>query len=688
VVVTPGREALRAAALNDDAGVVAVEPDYVRHALNVPNDPEFPEQWAHVMTNAPAAWDVTTGDPAVKVAIIDSGVDGTHPDLGPNIAGQVDVSGGTVVDRGVGVNNDPCQVGHGTFVAGVVGAVGNNGTAVAGVAWKVGIVDVGAGDPARCGSFSDSAIVAGIEYATSVGVDVINLSLGGPSDTCPTAYQTAIDAARAKNVVVVAAAGNEEQQFPGLTSVPASCNGVISVGAVGEQGHAVYSNANREVDLVAPGGDTTNGRGIVSTMLGGGTGTEEGTSFASPYVVGTVALMRSVNKGLSPDAVESILESTAVRTGGRTPAMGWGRIDVAAAVTRAKAGGSVPPPAPDPQFPVGLVIRVSDQSGSTGAVRQAVAMSRFLFPDAGALHAVVARKDDFADALAGSALGFGAGPVLFTGSTGHLDPLTSNELARDLPPGGRVYLLGGTAAVPSVVDADIRALGLDPRRLAGTTREATAAAVAAEVGVRITELGFKPASRAILATARQWPDAVAAGSIAAWFGYPILLTDPNTLSPATRDALASLKPERLYVVGGSAVVSSAVATAARDAGGSVSATRLAGDDRVGTAIAVAQQFITDFRAQNGLDPVLAIGVNLRRSDGFAHVLSASAAAGAASGVFLPVEGNRGDNVTPAVAGLACSLQPSLGMVAGEADIVSDAAKKRLDDALERKPGAC
>jgi hypothetical protein len=70
------------------------------------------------------------------------------------------------------------------------------------------------------------------------------------------------------------------------------------------------------------------------------------------------------------------------------------------------------------------------------------------------------------------------------------------------------------------------------------------------------------------------------------------------------------------------------------------------------------------------------------------VLSASAAVGAASGVFLPVEGDRGDNVTPAAASLACSLQPSLGIVAGEADIVSDAAKKRLDDALERKPGAC
>ncbi|MCU1374178.1 MAG: N-acetylmuramoyl-L-alanine amidase [Actinomycetia bacterium] len=689
VEVAPGQEAVHAAELSAEAGVVAVEPDYVRHALQVPNDPSFPEQWAHTLTNAPAAWDLTTGDPSVKVAIIDSGVDGTHPDLRSNLIGQVDVSGGDVVTRSLGVDNDPCKVGHGTFVAGVVGGVGNNATAVAGVAWRVGIVDVAAGDPVRCGSFTDSAIVAGIEYATARGVDVINLSLGGPSDTCPTAYQAAIDAARAKKVVVVAAAGNEEQQFPGLTSVPASCNGVISVASVGEHGHAVYSNANAEVDLAAPGGDTTNGRGIVSTTMGGGTGVEEGTSFSSPYVAGTVALMRSVNKSLSADAVESILESTAVRSGGRTPALGWGVVDVGAAVAKAKAGGVVPAPAADPKFPVGLVIRVSDQSGTTGAVRQAVAISKFLYTDGGAKHAVVARKDVFADALAGSALGYGFGPILFTANTGHLDPITASELARSLPPGGRVYLLGGTSAIPAAVEADIQALGLVPRRLAGTTREATAAAVATEVAVRVQELGFQPATRAILATAQQWPDAVTAGSLAAWFGYPILLTDPNTLSPATRDALAALRPDRLYVIGGTAAVSSAVATAARDAGGSSSVNRLAGVDRVGTAIAVAQQYITEFRSENpGIDPVLAIGVNLRRGDGFAHVLSASAAVGAASGIFLPIEGEKGDTITAPVKSLACSIDPYLGIVAGEADIVSDAAKQRLDDALEHVKATC
>jgi subtilisin family serine protease/putative cell wall-binding protein len=691
VAVRPGTEAVHAARLGRQAGVVAVEPDHLRQAYRRPNDSSFSRQWAHTVADTAAAWDVTTGDAGVRVAIVDSGIDGTHADLRPNLVSQVDVSSGTVVGVPLGTDNDPCAVGHGTFVAGVVGAVGDNGLDVAGVAWDVGLLDVAAGDPQRCGTFSDGAIVTGIQWATTQRVDVINLSLGGISDTCPTAYQTAIDQARAAGIVVVAAAGNEELQFPGVTSIPASCNGVISVGAVGDSGlHAAYSNANAEVDVAAPGGDTTTGHGeVTSTAIGGGVTQEEGTSFASPYVAGAVALMRSVNDSLTPDQVESILESTARRSGGRTTQLGWGLIDVAAAVRRAQAGGAVAAPAPDPSFPVGLVVRVSDQSGSTGPVRQAVAISRFLFPDDSAQHAVIARKDDFADALAGSTLGFGVGPVLFTGSTGAVDPYTASELARVLEPDGRVYLLGGTAALPASMEDDIRALGLTPVRLAGTTREATAAAVATESHARIRELGFDPGSRVILATARQWPDAVTAGSLGAWFGYPILLTDPNALSDATRQSLAALHPAQLYVVGGTTAVSNAVADAARAAAGPGSLTRLAGVDRTGTAIAVAQQFRTQFRDDTGgIDPLLAIGVNLRRGDGFAHVLSASALIGVGSGVFLPLEGDKGQTIAPAVKSLACALEPYLGVVTGEPDLITDATRNTLDAQLEHEPGAC
>jgi subtilisin family serine protease len=691
VRVAPGAEVGSAARLRRERGVLAVEPDHLRNALAQPNDPLYPQQWAHVVADAEPAWAITTGKPDVTVAIIDGGVDGTHQDLAGNIIGQVDVSSGAVVQKGTGVNNDPCAVGHGTAVAGVIGAVGNNGLDVAGVAWKVGLLDIAAGDPDLCGVFSDSAILTGITYATSRHVDVINLSLGAPGDTCPTSFQTALDSARAAGIAVVAAAGNEEQFAPGLTSIPASCNGVIGVGAVGEQReHAPYSNANDWVDIAAPGGDTTGGRrGILSTAPGNATTTEEGTSFASPYVAGTIALMRSVNRALSPDDLESILETTASgSTGQHTPTLGWGIVDVGRAVQRAAAADPVPPPAPEPPFPVGLVVRVSDQTGTTDPVRQAVAVSRFVFPDRTAQQAVLARRDDFADALSGSSLAFGAGPVLFASRTGPLDPITAAELKRTLLPGGIVYILGGTAALPASIEDDVSALGLTPRRIAGPTRQATGAAVADEIIQRAPQLGFPAPTKVLLATAFNWPDAVTAGSFGAWFGYPILLTRPDALSPETRDELAKLHPDRVYVVGGTSAISNQVAAGAGFVAGTGDVVRMAGADRSETAVAVASRFVTDLRADSGTTPVLAIGVNLRRSDGFADVLSASAAIGAFSGVFLPVEGEAGDNVPGSVVALACSLDPVRGIVAGERDIVSDLAKQRLNALLEHTAPDC
>lgn len=691
VHVGAGEERAAAARLRAQPDVVAVEPDLLRHALATPNDPGYPDQWAHVVANAPAAWDVTTGDRSVEIAVIDTGIDARHPDLAANVVDQYDVSSGSVIHRGSGVDNDTCDVGHGTFVAGVIGAVGNNGRGVSGVAWAVGILDISSGDPARCGSFADSAVLAGIELAIDEGVDVINLSLGGLGDTCPTSFQNAIESARVAGITVVAAVGNEQAQFPGITSVPASCNGVISVGAVGDGGQpAPYSNANDWVDLAAPGGDTSHGgEPVVSTYPDGRYAAAEGTSFASPYVAGVVALMHSVNPDLTPSEVQRILEGT---TKGlptsRSAAVGWGIVDAGTAV-RAARDDTIPAARPSPPpFPVGLVVRVSAQSGVTDSVQQAIAMSRWVFLEGSALHAVVARKDVFADALAGSTLGFGSGPLLFTSSTGRLDSDTGEELARVLPPGSLVYILGGTQAVPPEVEDDVRALGLEPRRLAGTTRERTAAAVAFEVVRRVQEVGFEPPRRVILATAREWPDAVTAGSLGAWFGYPILLTDPNALSSETRDALAFLRPDVVYVIGGTLAVSNAVAADAQAAAQASSAPRLAGADRHETAAAVANRFVEDLWTDTGITPLLAVGVNVRRADGFAHVLSASTAVGAFTGVFISVEGEVGDSVPASSVALACTLEPLRGLVAGEPDIVSEATKDRLNALLEHRAPEC
>jgi putative cell wall-binding protein len=686
VHVPPGRELAEAARLRSLPGVVAVEPDRLRPGLRAPNDPSYPQQWAHEVGRTSGAWDVTVGDASVKVAIIDSGIDGTHPDLAGNLVEQVEVRGGVARRLGVGFDNDSCGIGHGTFVAGIAGATGDNGLDVAGVAWRVSLVDIAAGDRTSCGLFADSDVLAGLQYAVRRRVDVVNLSLGAPGDACPTAFQSAFDDARRAGVVVVAAAGNEQERFPGITSVPASCNGVIGVGAVGETGSpAPYSNANDWVDLAAPGGDMSGaGRGVLSTARGGRTEESEGTSFAAPFVAGAAALLRAVQPSLTPDEIEAVLEATAQRSSSsrRTASTGWGIVDVGQAVRTVQQGGTLPALRPEPTFPVGLVVRVSAQDRATDAVRQAVAVSKFVFTDSQAAHVVIARRDDFADALAGSSLGFGVGPVLFSGPTGSLPVDTRLELQRVLPDGGRVYLLGGSAALPAGLNAEIEALGYEVVRLAGTTREATAAAVASEIPARLATLGFDSVPAAIVATGRQWPDAVTAGSIGAWFGVPILLTAPDTLSPATRAILEKLGPELLYVVGGTSAVSAAAAAQAGQASGATEVVRLAGADRHGTAVAVAREFRRVFSAYARIDPVLAVGVNLRRDGAFAHVLSASAAVGAFSGVFVPLEGERGEIVPQVAADFACSIDVFKGLVVGEGDVVQEATKERLNELLE------
>jgi subtilisin family serine protease len=685
VAVAPGSESAAARRLALTPGVVAAEPDHRRAIARIPNDPELPRQWAHVLSRTTTAWDTTVGSRAVRVGIIDVGIDGRHPDLAANLVAQYDVSGAEPVPVPVGTDNDPCQVGHGTEVAGIVGAAGDDGSGIAGVAWQVGLVDLAAGDRDRCGTFDDASIVAGLDLATDLGLQVVNMSLGSIGDACPTSMQAALDAARAAGVVVVAAAGNENRTLPGATSIPASCNGVLSVAAVGDTGAvASYSNVNDWVDLAAPGGDVAPSRSILTTARGGGLVEHRGTSYAAPYVAGVVALLRTVRPGLTPDEVEAVLEGTTIgRPAARSNQLGWGVVDAGAAVALVASGQALPALSPSRPFPVGLVARVAPGDGITDPERQAVAMSVHAFAPTTAHHAVVARDDDYADALAGSSLGFGHGPVLFTPPTGALPDATRSELVRVLRPGATVYVLGGTLAVPAGVEAEIAGLGFVPRRLAGEERSATAAAVSQELQRLVPELGWELTGTAIVVTANNWPDAATSGALGSWYGMPILLSAPSLPSSATTDELRRLAPTRILVVGGTDAVSDQAFLAIAGAAPGARVDRLAGADRVGTGVAVAREMNRLFRAENGFDVQVLVAVNLRRADAFPHLLSATDVIGSQSGVFLPIEGERGDVVPAATRQLICSLDASKGIVAGGADILSSATKDTFTRLLER-----
>ena len=384
------------ARLRSDASLRYAQPDYVRHALDTtPNDPQFAIlQWdftdATGGVRAPAAWDVSSGE-GVVVAVLDTGY-ADHADLVGNIVPGHDFISyyGQTTDEGLypdvagdgdGPDADAHDPGdwtdssmstwcprtgssswHGTHVAGTVAAVANNAQGIAGLAYGARVQPVRV--LGHCGGVT-SDIADGIVWASGGHVDgvpdnehpaeVLNLSLGGPGRCADDpATQEAIDGAIARGVTVVVAAGNDDADAANYS--PASCTGVITVGASGIGGQRSYfSNYGANVTLSAPGGDATSGsdpdnRWIWSTgNMGTTVPTEDalmgyiGTSQAAPHVAATVALMQNAALAagkpvLTPAQVKQILRSTArpfvVAPPAGTP-MGAGILDSAAATVAA-----------------------------------------------------------------------------------------------------------------------------------------------------------------------------------------------------------------------------------------------------------------------------------------------------------------------------------------------------------------
>ena len=301
-----------------------VEEDYAVHASYSPDDPRYGEQWHLPSASAPQAWDITTGSSEVTIAVIDTGVDYTHPDLqGKCVAGY------NYVDHCSDAMDDH---GHGTHVAGIAAAVGDNSIGVAGVDWKARIMPLKVLDSQGAGY--DSDVAAAMRYAADHGADVINMSLGGAEYSYTLAE--AANYAFNKGVTLVAASGNEG----GSVCYPAACDKVIAVGALNSGDEvADFSNHGPALDLTAPG------ISILSTVPGG-YAKMSGTSMASPVVAGCASLVLAAHPEYKPSQVESVLEEGAADLGspGFDNSYGHGKVDAHAAV-----GGEAPPaPSPDP----------------------------------------------------------------------------------------------------------------------------------------------------------------------------------------------------------------------------------------------------------------------------------------------------------------------------------------------------
>ena len=348
-------------ALSRNADVEFAEPNGMRQLAGItPNDASYPQQQSYLqaigLEDAWAAFDLDgdgslsttealSGD--VVLAIVDSGVDGSHPDLAGNIwtntpeftgVEGVDDDGNGKIDDTFGWDfydwdGDASDInGHGTHVAGIAAAMTGNGIGIAGVSWQSRIMPLKVGGSAD--SFPVDASSEAIIYAADQGADVINMSFGGfTSGASAFTERLAVSYAAAQGAILVAASGNEDLDTSGRRYFPANLGNTISVGASDGFARAWFSNYGADLDLVAPG------VGILSTVIGGDYEAWNGTSMATPVVAGIAAMLRGLDPVLTSDGIRSILHSTADKIGplpydasGRNDEFGYGRVNAAKAV--------------------------------------------------------------------------------------------------------------------------------------------------------------------------------------------------------------------------------------------------------------------------------------------------------------------------------------------------------------------
>jgi alpha-tubulin suppressor-like RCC1 family protein len=377
----------------DDAEVIEVLPDRIAFPTLTPNDPQFAAQWALSLANgvnAPGAWDVTTGSSNVVIGVIDTGkLD--HADLAGRWIGGYDFIADTnrsndgdgrdanAADPGDWVTLAESASGplqgcavtnsrwHGTAMAGIIAATGNNATGIAGLNWSSGILPVRV--VGKCGGYT-SDIVDGMRWAVGIAIpnvpansnpaDVLNVSLA-TLGACDSAFQTAINEVTAAGVPIVVSAGNNSASASSYS--PGNCNGVITVAAVDRNGGLTnYSNTGSAVVLSAPGGVGAAADAVATTFDSGTTtpandnayASLNGTSIAAAHVTGIASLMLSARPTLGAGDVKEIVRNTSRAFPGNAQAMGsyancsqalcgLGIADAAEATRAARAFGDAVP---------------------------------------------------------------------------------------------------------------------------------------------------------------------------------------------------------------------------------------------------------------------------------------------------------------------------------------------------------
>jgi thermitase len=346
--LAPGIRVIRGSAasarrLQGMPGIRWVEPNrrFRASSLTAPSDPLFGRQWALRSTRARGAWLATLGD-GVPVAVLDSGLDFSNPELAGNVwTNPGEVAGNGLDDDGngfiddvhgadtVSYDGDPSDgLGHGTEVASVIAARGDNGVGLSGMAWNARLMPVKVLHDDGWGT--TATMIAGLRYALDNGARIVNMSLNGPDAS--QALRETVRQAEARGVLVVTSAGNDGANRDRVASYPASIRSRASIAVASSNragGLGRGSAFGRDsVDIAAPGDD------VLTSDLGGHFTRRSGTSFAAAYVTGAAALLAAAHPKASGSRLRAALVASARRGGRVDAAIAGGQLDATAALRR------------------------------------------------------------------------------------------------------------------------------------------------------------------------------------------------------------------------------------------------------------------------------------------------------------------------------------------------------------------
>ena len=302
------------AALHQCDYCILAEPNYIAEFHLTPNDPLFRSLYGMQVINAPEGWNMVTGNPNTLVGVLDSGVDATHPDLRQNLRIPADPRFSDFNDF----------TGHGTHVAGTIGAIGNNGIGVVGTCWRVGMFIFKVGN----NNISMASAITAINYARLNNIPIINCSWGSRQYSA-----TLLIALQQYRGLIIASAGNDGTNNDTFPMYPASHRlpNMIAVAATGPGNTiAPFSNFGvRSVQIAAPGED------VLSTDIGNRYTRLSGTSMAAPHVAGAAALLMSLRPNLTTTQVRNLILSTATRLPSTAGRVSTGILNIAEMVRAA-----------------------------------------------------------------------------------------------------------------------------------------------------------------------------------------------------------------------------------------------------------------------------------------------------------------------------------------------------------------